>query len=318
MRTFFLGVSPRIVFVLSFFCFQTYLFSQTKKTTAKSAKEAIEQLGGIEESKDQPRKEDEEATQKKKREEEKFYAKLQHPPGFYQGAFFISFIGGSSLAPSGSFINHEREYDAILQRRIYNREVSQGPFVSPEGRGIYFKPTYSTGPASQFDFEYAWQKKIGLGFTIMRNSISAKRQDIIPGISYSQEYADPVPKQRTVYDGRAISFLATYHLIPRNFFDPYFAARVGVLAFTGEAHANLVHDRFVYSNELSNGLGWMAGIGGGLNIYIGRYFGIKTEVDYNRQFLRADQFSNRTLNSYQAMIGVFVNLSNLQYQLENE
>lgn len=289
--------------------------AQAKKMPTKSTKEAIEQLGKKEEPLE---KEEEDSVQKKKREEEKYYAKLQYPPGFYQGAFFVSFIGGSSLAPSGSFINHEKLYDSILQRRIYNREVEQGPFVSPEGQGIYFRPTYSPGPASQFDFEYAWQEKIGLGFTIMRNSIQAKRQDIIPGVSYSREIADPIPRQRTVYDGRSVSFLATYHLIPRNFFDPYFVARVGIVSFTGEAHSGIIHDRFSYNNQITNGLGWIAGLGGGLNIYLGRYLGIKTEIDYYKEYLRSDQFSNRTLNSYQAMIGVFVNLSNLQYQLENE
>lgn len=42
-------------------------------------------------------------------EVEKYYAKLKYPPGFYQGAFLISFMGGGSLAPSGSFISHEKK-----------------------------------------------------------------------------------------------------------------------------------------------------------------------------------------------------------------
>lgn len=253
-------------------------------------------------------------------EVEKYYAKLKYPPGFYQGAFLISFMGGGSLAPSGSFISHEKNYDSALQYRVVTKEVSQDYYpqtaVRSQDPGLYFKPTYTPGVASQFDFEFGWREKIGLGFTIMQNSLNAKRQDIIPGLSYYKEYVDPFPRERTIYRGNSMSFLATYHPIPRNFFDPYLVARAGVVSFTGEAHAGLTHDKFVYSNQISSGIGSIVGVGGGLNIYLGRYFGIKAEVDYYREFLKADQFSMRTLNSYQAMIGVFVNLSNVQYRLE--
>ncbi|ABZ93574.1 hypothetical protein EHQ92_08810 [Leptospira biflexa] len=253
-------------------------------------------------------------------EVEKYYAKLKYPPGFYQGAFLISFMGGGSLAPSGSFISHEKNYDSALQYRVVTKEVSQDYYpqgvVRNQDPGLYFKPTYTPGVASQFDFEYGWKEKIGLGFTVMQNSLKAKRQDIIPGLSYYKEYVDPFPRERTIYRGNSMSFLATYHPIPRNFFDPYLVVRAGVVSFTGEAHAGLNHDKFVYSNQISSGIGSIVGVGGGLNIYLGRYFGIKAEVDYYREFLKADQFSMRTLNSYQAMIGVFVNLSNVQYRLE--
>ncbi|XDD47501.1 hypothetical protein AB3N60_05285 [Leptospira sp. WS39.C2] len=251
---------------------------------------------------------------------EKYYAKLKYPPGFYQGAFLISFMGGGTLAPSGSFISHEKNYDSALQYKVVTKEVSQDYYpqgvVRNQDPGLYFKPTYTPGVASQFDFEYGWKEKIGLGFTVMQNSLNAKRQDVIPGLSYYKEYVDPFPRERTIYRGNSMSFLATYHPIPRNFFDPYLVARAGVVSFTGEAHAGLSHDKFVYSNQISSGIGSIVGVGGGLNIYLGRYFGIKAEVDYYREFLKADQFSMRTLNSYQAMIGVFVNLSNVQYRLE--
>jgi hypothetical protein len=304
-----------IIYLFIFLSLAYPLSAQTKKTTqSKTPREIIEGMGNSE-----PIGEDESEKEKlKKMEEDKYYAKLQYPPGFYQGAFFISFIGGSTLAPSGGFIQHEKNYDDILQRRIYNREVDQGPVVSPDGNGVYFRPTYIPGNASQFDFEYAWKEKIGVGFSIMKKSIEARRQDIIPGLSYSREVADIIPRRRTVYEGVSMSFLATYHPLPRTFFDPYLVARVGVVSFTGEAHANIVHDRFVYSNQITNGIGGSLGFGTGLNIYLGRYLGIKTEIDYTKEYLKADQFNNRTLNSYQVMIGLFVNLSNLQYKLENE
>lgn len=262
-----------------------------------------------------------EESQKNKAELNKYYAKLKYPPGFYEGAFLISFMGGSTLAPSGSFINHEKNYDNVLQYKVVNKEISQDYYprgtIGEQDQGLYFKPTYTPGVASQFDFEYGWREKIGLGFTIMQNSMNAKRQDVIPGISYYKEYVEPFPRERTIYRGNSMSFLATYHPIPRNFFDPYIVGRAGVVSFTGEAHSGIFHDRFVYSNQITSGIGTIVGVGGGLNIYLGRYFGIKTEIDYYREYLRADQFSTRTLNSYQAMIGVFVNLSNVQYATEN-
>ncbi|TGL72131.1 hypothetical protein [Leptospira jelokensis] len=261
-----------------------------------------------------------EEIQKNNAELEKYYAKLKYPPGFYEGAFLISFMGGGTLAPSGTFISHEKNYDNVLQYKVVNKEVSQDYYnqgnIRNEESGLYFKPTYTPGVASQFDFEYGWKEKIGLGFTVMQNSMKAKRQDVIPGISYYKEYVDPFPRERTIYRGNSMSFLATYHPIPRNFFDPYLAARAGVVSFTGEAHSGITHDRFVYSNQITSGIGGIVGVGAGLNIYLGRYFGIKAEVDYYREFLKSDQFSMRTLNSYQAMVGVFVNLSNVQYKLE--
>ena len=43
---------------------------------------------------------------KRKEEEQKliqkYYSKLKNPPGFYEGAFLVSFMGGTTLAPSGS------------------------------------------------------------------------------------------------------------------------------------------------------------------------------------------------------------------------
>ena len=299
----------------------SYLIAQEKIKTFKNAKNVNqeEKLSPEEEARKIIEAQEE---LKRKNEVEKYYAKLKYPPGFYEGAFLMSFMGGSTLAPSGSFINHEKNYDEVLQYKIVNKQVNQDlPISNSQGgmqNGIYFKPTYIPGVASQFDFEYGWKEKIGLGFTIMQNSIDAKRQDVVPGISYFREVAEIVPIQRTIYRGNSMSFLSTYHPIPRNFFDPYIAGRVGVVSFTGEAHSGINHDRFAFTNQITNGIGGIVGVGAGLNIYLGRYFGIKTEIDYYREYLKADQFSTRTLNSYQAMIGIFVNLSNVQYKLEND
>src|SRR6185295_15362164 len=59
-----------------------------------------------------------EKKEKDKKELEKYYARLKYPPGFYEGAFLISFMGGTSLASGGSFISHEKVYDERLQGKI--------------------------------------------------------------------------------------------------------------------------------------------------------------------------------------------------------
>ena len=258
--------------------------------------------------------------EKKKREEEqksiqKYYAKLKNPPGFYEGAFLVSFMGGTTLAPSGSYISHEKVYDQTIQNKILTDQVNQD--LNPSYKGYYFQPNHTPGIARQFDFEYGWKDKIGMGFTIMQNSLEAVRQDVIPGVaSYYKEYVDLVPRKRTIYRGNSMSFLATFHPLPKTFFDPYVAFRAGIVGFTGEAHSGIYPDRFAYSNKVNNGIGGIVGLAGGLNIYFGRYSGLKTEVAYYNEYLKSDEFSTRTLNSYQAMIGFFLNFSNIQSRLE--
>lgn len=290
----------------------TGISAQAKKTSkdtkeVQSAKDALAE----EKHKEEERKREEEL-----KISQKYYAKLKNPPGFYEGAFLVSFMGGTTLAPSGSYISHEKVYDERIQQKIGTGAANQGLYPN-NSQGVYFQPSYNPGIASQFDFEYGWRDKIGLGFTIMQNSIEAVRQDVIPGAaSFSKEYVDLIPRKRTIYQGNSMLFLATYHPFPKTFFDPYVAFRGGVVGFSGEAHAGIEPNRFAYSNQVNNGIGGIVGFAGGLNIYFGRYTGLKTEVAYYNEYLKADQFSTRTLNSYQAMIGFFLNFSNIQSRLE--
>jgi hypothetical protein len=303
----------KLILIILSICLQaTEIFSQAGNAKAK-------QTLKYEEAKIAEEKKKEEEAKKKDDEQkliQKYYAKLKNPPGFYEGAFLVSFMGGTTLAPTGSYISHEKVYDERVQQKIGTGSVNQG--VYPSGtQGVYFQPSYNPGIASQFDFEYGWKDKIGLGFTIMQNSIEVVRQDVIPGVPAGfKEYVDPAPRKRTLYKGNSMQFLATFHPLPKTFFDPYLAFRGGVVGFTGEAHAGIDSNRFAFSNQVNNGIGGIMGLAGGLNIYFGRYSGLKTEVGYYSEYLKADQFSTRTLNSYQAMIGVFLNFSNIQSRLE--
>lgn len=298
---------------ITFTLFLLFLFTANQVLAqAKSAKRTSEEQTVLNAER--------EAAELKRKEEEqkliqKYYAKLKNPPGFYEGAFLVSFMGGTTLAPSGSYISHEKVYDQTIQNKIISGQVNED--VNPSYRGFYFQPSYNPGIARQFDFEYGWKDKIGFGFTVMQNSLEAVRQDVIAGpISYNKEYVDLSPRKRTLYKGNSMTFLATFHPLPKTFFDPYVAFRAGVVGFTGEAHSGVFPDRYAYTNKVNNGIGGIVGLAGGLNIYFGRYTGLKTEVAYYNEYLKADQFSTRTLNSYQAMIGFFLNFSNIQSRLE--
>ena len=306
-------MNQKLILLMFIFLQATVVFSQAGKV--KQAKQVIKD----EETKiAEEQKKDEDAKRKEDEQKliQKYYAKLKNPPGFYEGAFLVSFMGGTTLAPTGSYISHEKVYDERIQQKISTGSVNQG--VYPPGTpGVYFQPSYNPGIARQFDFEYGWKDKVGLGFTVMQNSIEVVRQDVIPGIPAGfKEFVDPAPRNRTLYKGNSMQFLATYHPLPKTFFDPYLAFRAGVVTFTGEAHSGIDSNRFAYSNQVSNGIGGILGAAGGLNIYFGRYTGIKTEVGYYSEYLKADQFSTRSLNSYQAMIGFFLNFSNIQSRLE--
>ena len=75
---------------------------------------------------------------KRKEEEQKliqkYYSKLKNPPGFYEGAFLVSFMGGTTLAPSGSYISHEKVYDQTIQNKIISGQVNQD--IDPGYRGL--------------------------------------------------------------------------------------------------------------------------------------------------------------------------------------
>lgn len=98
----------------------------------------------------------------------------------YKGAFFFSFIGGRSIAPSGSFIRHEKDYDKTLALQIRN-----GDYINPLSAATSntnlpssFDAEYTPGYSWQIELEYGTFSYFGFGFTVSQFSIEAKRQDV--------------------------------------------------------------------------------------------------------------------------------------------
>ena len=235
------------------------------------------------------------------------YPKFINPPGFYEGAILVSLSRGITISPSGSYLDHEKVYDENVRTNIavggYNNS-------SPYQPGVAFQSEYVPGDIGQVEVEYGAWENVGLGLTINQYSIDALRQDVYPGFSYFEPWYQPVPEQRQVYRGTMASGLLTFHPISRSLLDPYVALRLGIVGFTGEAHAGLTYDRFRYTNKV-RGIGVGYGAAFGVNVFFGRTMGIKMEAGYNRQRLKADVFSGRTLSAFNAQVGFFINYSSL-------
>lgn len=231
--------------------------------------------------------------------------------GFEDGVFLVSYMRGMTVAVGGTYIEHERNYDDNLKARIATGAVQQE--LVPSQPTVYYRSDYLPRDISQFDFEYGLSDRFGVGFTIVQYAVDTYRQDVIPGFSYSREFIDPLPQQRNLFQGTAGMGLFTFHPLPARRFDPYLAVRGGALGFTGEAHQNLTHDRYRYTNRIRSGIGFAMGAGVGVNVFVLRkYAAIKFEASYNRMFLKSDMFANRTLNSYHAQAGIVVNYASIE------
>lgn len=237
------------------------------------------------------------------------YPTLQYPPGFYQGGFFVSIVAGRSLAPGGSYIRHEKEYDHNLALQLQQGQVAN-PMSSEGGLPSSFDAQYTPGYSGQVELEYGTFPHVGFGFTMTQFSIKAERQDVILS-SRQPALVTPVPVATTLYRGTSATGLATYHFFEKSVFDPYVALRAGMVGFAGEAHAANLPDSNRLSNKVQNGLGAATGLGLGVNIHMTREFGIKAEAAYHKQYLKSDQFSSRTLDTVTAQVGIIVNTTRL-------
>jgi hypothetical protein len=243
----------------------------------------------------------------------KKYPTIEYPQGYYQGVFLLSFMGGRSIAPSGSFIRHEKRYDRnialLTQLGTYENPIRSN---LPQNQHIsgYFDSKYSPGYSGQIDLEYGTFPNFGFGFTLSQFSINATRQDVIP-LSGDPLKITPIPVDSVLYRGTSAMAMGTYHPLQKSVFDPYLVLRAGVVGFTGEAHSGELSNPSQINKGIQNGLGLATGAGAGMNIHLTRQFGIKVESFYNKQFLRSDSFSTRTLNIFTAQIGVVMNTTRL-------
>lgn len=240
------------------------------------------------------------------------YPTLEYPPGYYKGVFFFSSIGGRSIAPSGSFIRHEKNYDRLLSLQIQN-----GDFENPlneESSATQFPSSfdaeYTPGYSWLVELEYGTFSHLGFGFTVSQFSIEAKRQDVFLS-GRTPPLVTPLPLRTTLYNGTAAMGMAAFHPIEKSVFDPYLVLRAGMVGFNGEAHSSSLPNANRLSNRIQNGLGLATGAGLGVNIHFTRVVGIKAEAFYHKQFLKSDNFPTRTLDTYTAQIGIIVNTTRL-------
>jgi len=238
------------------------------------------------------------------------------PRGFSEGGLYISIIKGRTMSVSGSFIDHEKAYDAQVKNQIRSGFLQQP--ILPGGETIYFDSQYIPRDSGQMDIEYGISNYFGTGLTAFQYTIGVQRQDIVPALSYSRPVLDPLPQERNLFQGSAVMALGTFHPLPGRILDPYLTLRGGFVGFTGEAHAGVTFDRYRYSNKIQNGLGSAVGGGLGLNVHLTSTTGIKMEAAYYREFLRSDIFSTRSLNSYHVQIGIFINYTNISGYVDDK
>lgn len=237
------------------------------------------------------------------------YPTLQYPPGFYQGGFFLSIMGGRSIAPGGSYIRHEKDYDRRLAMQVQQGQIVN-PVSAPADLPQTFDAQYTPGYSGQLDLEYGTFSHVGFGFTMTQFSIKADRQDVMLS-TRRPPIVTPVPVATTLYRGTTATGLAAFHFFEKTVFDPYLAMRAGMVGFSGEAHAGDMPDPNRLGNRIQNGIGIATGLGLGVNIHMTREFGIKAEAEYHKQYLKSDQFSSRTLDTVTAQVGIVVNATRL-------
>ena len=248
--------------------------------------------------------------QAQEKTEQDRYPTIEYAPGYYKGAFFVSAIGGRSIAPSGSFIRHEKNYDKLLALQIRNRDYVNPLTSENPNLPSSFNAEYSPGYSWQIELEYGTFSHFGFGFAVSQFSIEAKRQDVFLS-GADQPYVTPAPMSTTLYNGTAAMGVAAFHPIEKSIFDPYIVLRAGMVGFNGQAHSSNLPDANRLSNRIQNGLGIATGAGLGVNVHFTRVFGIKAEGFYHKQFLKADNFSTRTLDTYTAQIGFIINTTRL-------
>lgn len=238
-------------------------------------------------------------------EEQKLYPKMIHPPGFYQGALLIGGAYGKSIAPNGSFVRHEKNYDKTMSLLIQNGEYTSGV----EGlQNAYYEAEYIPKNTAQLEIEYGLFENFGIGMTALQYVITAKRQDYIYGSDRMGDVLyEPFPTEHQLFSGNAVMILGSFHPVSRSILDPYFTIRVGGVAYTGEAHSDLLYNPNRSSARVRNGIGKVLGAGLGMNFHVSSAMGVKIEGNYYRSFLSSDQFASRTLNTYNVQAGFFIN-----------
>lgn len=226
--------------------------------------------------------------------------------GFYDGRMSFSIMLGPALsAPSGSFINAEKQYDDYLRARVYTGEISSDIFGFP---ARYYNANYQSRGIVLAELESAFSERFGAGGGLFASAIDARRQELLPWTDSNGNRILDYPDRKTVYSEGGLMGFVSFHPNPRSIVDPYFKLRAGITFASGFAHQYVLQDPYVYENKLSNARGLIYGGSFGLNFYLGSELAINLELTSLGRTLNSDQFSSRNLTTNYATIGLTMSL----------
>lgn len=231
-------------------------------------------------------------------------------PGFAKGATTFAITGGATLKTEGSYIEHEKKFYSTQQILIQSEQIKPN-FMGVPVKDLTFEAEIQNKPAIQFDFEYGYSSRLGLGLTIHHFAIDILRQEFRNYINFSategglvrQEYITPYPERATLYQGTSALFQTLFHFLPGKHADLYLAIRMGLTGFTGNAHHGLIREPNRYDSRIKNGLGGTAGMAFGINVYVNDNIGLRGELNYYRHLLQANTFRYRGLSSSHLLLG---------------
>ena len=218
----------------------------------------------------------------------------------------FSFLVGTGLtAPFGTLINHEKAYDRTQLAKVLTGVTRYGSLGLP---AVYNQPKYESGTYFALESEKAYSDNIGYGISFTTNSVVARRQKVIRELLFSGYDVLSMPEKMNIYQEFSLMAMGSYHFLPKNQYDPYVKGRLGIAkAKSDDIHNALDFDVFRTSDEMTNGRALVVGLAAGLNYHLDEVFYTTIEFSYLKRYIKSDQFSLRTMDSWYVNIGAGLN-----------
>lgn len=232
------------------------------------------------------------------------------PVGFHSDFLALSMSNGRAIAPSGSFVDHEKRYDRSLRIRTATGGIPPlfGTVTPPIFDSEIVPKESVSGDLEAGIFPY-----LGMGIFGNYTRINITRQDVVAlSPQVFRTIVEPVPITRTLYRGNTAGGFLALHPFPGRRVDPYAQLRIGGGGFSGEGHAFLDYDAYRPTNRIRNGTVALYGGAIGCNIYLDRGLFFKAETNYAHQILKSNMFASRSLNLYSVNIGIGLDFSRVE------
>ncbi|MBU42275.1 MAG: hypothetical protein CMN76_03570 [Spirochaetaceae bacterium] len=214
---------------------------------------------------------------------------------------FSSLVGAPISAPTGSLIDHEKNYDDYLRFQIQTGSITNDILGL---QAQFFNPVYESGAMGVWDLEAAISNHFGAGASLLFSSTSTRRQDVFPFKDSNDRYLMLYPDKRVLYSEGALLGFLSFHPITESRFDPYIKLRAGITFAHGYAHRYTSPDPFEFEPDLNNARGAIYGASVGFNLYINPNSALTLEYTSLGRSISADQFSRRTLNNDYLSLGL--------------